>query len=270
MKEQHMAKLAINKSLLKEYNNSSDERIVYMNDNTEFQIQLFNPKPYNIGITIYLNNQKLDNQLVLYPGQRIWLERYLDTAKKFKFETYEVENTDEVKEAIKNNGKIKIEFYNERQNNYNNSISITYTDNGWIDNCNKVKEPEPLKIDWPRPSCDPYFYITNCYTATSDCGITTSASSLITSELTSSYSNDNIYKANFETGRIGKGSKSSQQFNDVDIVFDLFPFTTEYIQILPMSQKKYTASDLKKKYCSNCGRKIKDKFKFCPFCGEKL
>ena len=38
-----LAKIAINKSLLKEYSNSSDERIVYMNDGTEFQIQLFNP-----------------------------------------------------------------------------------------------------------------------------------------------------------------------------------------------------------------------------------
>ena len=36
-----------------------------------------------------------------------------------------------------------------------------------------------------------------------------------------------------------------------------------------MSQKQVNANDLKKKYCPECGRKIKDKFKFCPYCGTE-
>ena len=40
-----MAKVAVNKSLLKEYNNSEQsERVVYLNNGDDFQIQLFNPE----------------------------------------------------------------------------------------------------------------------------------------------------------------------------------------------------------------------------------
>ena len=41
--EKKMAQLAINKSLLKEYSTNEDSRVVYMDNNDEFQIQLFNP-----------------------------------------------------------------------------------------------------------------------------------------------------------------------------------------------------------------------------------
>lgn len=43
-----LAKLAIRKSLLKEFHNNENERIVYLNDGDEFQIQLFNPYQYII------------------------------------------------------------------------------------------------------------------------------------------------------------------------------------------------------------------------------
>ena len=48
------------------------------------------------------------------PGERVFLERYLDEAKKFLFETYEVNSADpNVQRAIQNNGDVEIEFYQE-------------------------------------------------------------------------------------------------------------------------------------------------------------
>ena len=72
------AKIAVNKSLLKEYSSSKYQRVVYLNDGDEFQIQLFNPEHHPIAAKIHLNGEELSDMLVLRPGERIWLERYLD------------------------------------------------------------------------------------------------------------------------------------------------------------------------------------------------
>ena len=102
-----MAKLAMNKSLLKEYSYNNYNRVVFLNDNDEFQIQLFNPKSQKIAAKIYINDVALSNMIVLKPGERVWLERYLDKAKKFKFSTYEVDSSAEAQNAIRNNGNIR-------------------------------------------------------------------------------------------------------------------------------------------------------------------
>ena len=106
MKKEFLSKIAVNKSLLKEYNNDN-QRTVYLNDGEEFQIQLFNPHSYNIGAKVYINNEYLGNIIVIRPGQRLWLERYLDSSNKFKFSVYSVENTYESKKAIQHNGNMK-------------------------------------------------------------------------------------------------------------------------------------------------------------------
>ena len=46
------AKIAVNKSLLKEYSSSKYQRVVYLNDGDEFQIQLFNPEQHPIAAKI--------------------------------------------------------------------------------------------------------------------------------------------------------------------------------------------------------------------------
>ena len=72
-----------------------------------------------------------------------------------------------------------------------------------------------------------------------------------------------------ETGRVSKGSYSSQKMEDVNILFSSLPFKSETIKILPTSRKPYTLSDIQKIYCTNCGRKLNTKYKFCPYCGTK-
>ena len=112
-----LARIAINKSCLKEYSTSLSERTVYLNNGSEFQIQLFNPHNYKIACRISIDGKEFPNQIMLKPGQRIWLERYIDIAKKFKFSTYEVEaNNKQVDSAIRDNGVVSIKFYAEDRN----------------------------------------------------------------------------------------------------------------------------------------------------------
>ena len=129
-----LAKLAINKSLLKEYSNSSNERIVYMNDDTEFQIQVFNPYSYVIGVSFEFNNHNKTSQLlVLRPGERVWLDRFLDDESKLLFSTYQVGVSKVVQEAIKDNGTLCIKFYKERENKPRVSYIKEYQPCGTID-----------------------------------------------------------------------------------------------------------------------------------------
>ena len=213
-----LARIAVDKSLLKEY---SDYRTVYMDNNTEFQIQLFNPYDYVIGVSFDFNGtHKSSSLLVLKPGERVWL--------------------DKSKKAIKNNGNINIEFYKEKVSNlYYSSWTSIY----------------PNKVDYPKT-------IDIWYSATS----ATTANTLtnFNNTLTASCVNTSI-----ETGRIEKGSHSNQRFKNVDTEFEIFPFKTEYIKILPTSQKTITSDDIKKRYCHECGKKISAKFKYCPNCGSK-
>lgn len=248
-----MAKLAINKSLLKERATADCPRTVYMKNGDEFQIQLFNPTTDTIGVEIKLNEKEISGGiLVLRPGERIWLERYLDVAKKFKFEIYEVaDNDDAVRNAIKNNGNIKVSFFKEKE-------QIKYI-------------PTPINKHWwndeiIKLTCDSTTSENCCYYQTS-----ATINAIPTCSSATSLSNDingcSTATLSLETGRISEGSYSKQSFKSVDNEFESYPFFTTDLKILPESRKPITASDLQKIYCTECGRKLKSKFKFCPYCG---
>lgn len=261
-----LAKVAINKSLLKEYSNSEYSRIVYMRDNSEFQIQLFNPYSYTIGADITIDNKSLGNRLIVKPGERIWLERYFNEARKFLFSTYEVSGTSkEVKEAISKNGEIEIKFY---------------------------REDEPIKISnifyqplyTQKLYCDEYNYGLQGTSAAEYCQSDASFSLGLSSAkniscTTKCYNNSNTTltasvsqprSKTIETGRVEKGGYSNQKFETMNINFEYWTFHTEVIKILPESQKPIHKNDLQKQYCANCGRKLNPKYKFCPYCGFKV
>ena len=73
-----------------------------------------------------------------------------------------------------------------------------------------------------------------------------------------------------ETGIIEDGSHSNQDFSTVNKEFAYYPFKTEEIQIYPLSQKPVYSEDMQKVYCTECGRKLQAKYKFCPFCGTQV
>ena len=256
MKNNNMAAIAVAKSLLKEYSTNECPRTVYLNDGDEFQIKLFNPETCRVSVMIYIDGQYLGNDLILRPGESCWLERYLDRAKKFRFETYEVEaGNDAVDRAIKENGNIELRFYREKpyqqqtitvsstidlgHHAYFGERGLTYTGGDVVTN--------------------------NTYTVSPiDCSFSTSASSN-----TAQATLDWVQPKTKETGRVSEGGYSDQRFQTVNVDTEILPFRTERIKILPRSQKPFTKNDLNKVFCTECGRKIKPKFKYCPFCGAK-
>ena len=292
-----MASIAVNKSLLKEYQTSYG-RTVYLDKDSEFQIKLFNPTTETIGADIIINGKSLGEKLVIRPGQIIWLERYFNEARKFRFDVYEVDaKAEAVKEAIRNNGDIQVRFYKEKPKR-----NLWYSNlNGYSNFCGYTQSiPTTHDYDYTIRCSDGGVKINSMVntmqlTASS---IDTAASSIDSnltfglndtqpisatcdsfSATTKGINNGNMLKrkATFgadnqtmETGRVERGGYSDQRFMEIDIDFEVFSFATEEIKLLPKSQKPVFKEDLQKLYCTECGRKVKPKFKFCPFCGGKL
>lgn len=277
--EQPRVKIAMNKSLLKEFH-KDNERVVYLEDGDEFQIQIFNDQTTEIGARIFVNNEPIGNSyLVIKPGERVWLDRYLDRALKFKFKTYEVNgNSRDVQRAIANNGIVKVMLYRKNSTYTITSTTIQDTIQEW-----------PFHME-PEPYWSPKIYYCNntlglddtvkCSTTAGNGFVSCTATSA-TFDNATNYNEPTQIKATLgptklfnsnkvETGRISEGGHSNQEFDYVNMSFDSWAFATETIHILPKSTKPVQSSDLQKVYCTNCGRKIKTKFKYCPYCGNEV
>lgn len=256
----NMTAIAVNKSLLKEYVSSLSPRTVYLNNGDEFQIKLFNPESVRITAMIYIDGQYLGNDIILRPGEILWLERYLDKARKFRFETYEVESGNaSVERAIQNNGEIEVRFYREKPRK---TLPIQMVDLGH--NAYLGEREVGFRRSFKNLNGDVHVLDT-----TPTYSINTSCSSIPISSPLASATLDWFQPETKETGRVSEGAYSNQQFQTVDIDVEEWAFHTEKIKILPRSQKPFTKNDLNKVYCTNCGRKIKPKFNYCPFCGAK-
>ena len=263
-----LAKIAISKNLIKEYKSSNSERTVYLNDGTEFQIYLKNPYQTHLGIKISVNNKSIGNMLVLRPGQSFWLDRFLNDNKKFLFSTYNVENTAEMKYATNNTGKVKIEFYHEKE-----ETPYTCVVGGWPDIVTTATYNSDT-INTCRSSRSFNNPINTYCCSTGEIG-NLSANAATNSKLTSmsydtSVSTKNTNDSYLETGRVEKGGVSRQEFEYCDINFDYYAFKTENILILPTSRKQIRAEETRRRYCSQCGKKVNPKDKFCSNCGAKL
>jgi hypothetical protein len=223
---------------------------VYLNNGDEFEIELYNPTQNKVLAKIEMNGKPIGNGIILRPGERIFLERYLDEAKKFLFETYVVNgNNEEVKQAIANNGDVVIKFYDEvRTSTYNvNSGTVT------INNPN---------FSWGSTTTGSPYY--------GNATFTTSGTNLFyNTSLTSGTINTNSLRS-LETGRVEKGSNSDQSFTYDSSSFVSYPSTTNWWKIKPQSTKPLVREDLVT-YCTECGSKRKkDTHKFCPHCGTKF
>lgn len=246
--------IAVNKSRIKQYDKSSNTPTYYLQKGQEFQLELFNPTTGTILAKIFLNGNAISQGgLVLRPGERIFLDRYIDVPKKFLFDTYEVANTSEVKKAIEDNGDFKVEFYREHTpmyygttlgGYYNNDVIGTYINTTGI---NSIYSGDITLGN---------------NTAPINMNYTTTPEGPNIRELKS--------KKTIETGRVEQGSTSDQKLQTVNKNWDYFPFHTIEYKMLPLSQKINTTDDIKvKKYCTNCGTKLRPTHKFCSNCGSK-
>lgn len=214
---------------------------VYLHDRMEFEIELHNPTNDSILAKISLNGNRISNSgVVLKPGQRIFLERYLDEDRKFLFETYEVSDTKTNQRAIENNGLVIVEFFTKISFiNYGHLGGYTYLSNM------------------------PFLYGSGTVNGNP---VTLTTTGLGNSSI---IGNTSTSVAKIETGRVEKGNKSDQHF---DSSYEMFNTNVSWIKewkILPYSAKDITTKDLIKK-CSGCGTKVKDNYKFCPQCGNQV
>jgi hypothetical protein len=256
--------IAVNKSRIKQYDKSGDTPTYYLQKGQEFQLELFNPTTGTILAKIFLNGNAISQGgLVLRPGERVFLDRYIDVAKKFLFDTYEVANTSEVKKAIEDNGDFKVEFYKEYVfNNYNgyldlnlNTVTTTYHAQG-LNLINNVSSGNPYDI-----TCNTTSSFNSSFTNTSLNQNTTPEGPNLR-RLKS--------KKSIETGRVEQGSSSNQKLQTVNKNWEYSPFHTIEYKMLPLSQKVNTIEDVNiKRYCTNCGSKLGKGHKFCANCGTK-
>lgn len=216
---------------------------VYLKNGTEFEIELYNPTSDTVLAKIEFNGKPIDGGIILRPAERVYLERYITTPKKFVFETYMVDDTDESKDAIADNGKVVISFYRETKSQEPSYWSGMFK-------YDKYRLPKlPFKVTLGGD----FNYSTN--TLTSGYNMNTTTRSL----------------TKLETGMVGKGSDSSQVFKNMDIDFDHFTFHSVNIKLMPISLMNVTSDEIKvRRYCSHCGSKISSTDKYCAQCGERI
>lgn len=238
---------------------------VYLQDGQNFEIELYNPLTESVLADIKVNGSSVSKSgLVIRPGERFYLDCFVDDKKKFVFNTYEVEDTEQSKSAIQKNGTVEVYFYKEDTINLKN----------WSNLFQPIIEKHYYPVyPWytPRPWYPSVWYGTTGGTITTSNSITnvtlnsnTSNGSYYSSTdlgsmtftSNSSYS-DNIGSINskIETGRIEKGESSNQQFMSVEMEFQKYHISSVAYQILPESQKPIETKDLAKK---SKKQKIKD------------
>lgn len=236
------AHIATKHNRMKVYSNGE----IFLEDKTEFEIELFNPTTKKVLAMISMNGSLISKRgIILRPGERMFLERFIDDNSKFVFETYEIDGKDsEAKNAIIENGTISIEFYKEKEveiNNVSYSLGMAF----------------PIAASYHTDS------IKYRSLSTMDSTLTCLNSSTISK----------LDDSSIETGRIERGDVSSQNFKTVTFEKENYPFKTISYKLLPISQKPITVEEINKMktFCPNCGKKcIKKGFKFCPNCGFNL
>ena len=252
---------------------------VYLRNGDQFEIELFNPTTTKILAKIKLNGNYISSSgIVLRPGERVFLERYLDEAKKFLFETYEVNGADpNVRNAIQNNGDVEVEFYEQTQpSQYTVTVSPSWT---WHDPYYYYASPT-------------IFYTAGCTGPQGPAGTAgvkgRSSSQGIDGAQSAMFMSCDLGNADLqignadalsfaappsqplETGRVEKGDYSGQGFTADTTLFNSWYTWKTTWKILPDSQRPIMKQDLVV-YCSNCGAKRKKAtHKFCPNCGNQF
>ena len=236
---------------------------VFLNDGDEFEIELFNPLTVSVLADIKLNGQSISKTgLVVKPGQRVYLDCFIDDKKKFKFSTYEIENSGEALDATQNNGLLEVFFYKE---------DVITLDN-WQRKFDRIIVEKYYPYN-PYPWYNPYkvYYGTISPTIGGSCVVTTNLTNGIIGTTTTSnayyssnvnfsntsnsinLSNLNIAGSNMtpinsiETGRVEKGEVSKQKFTEIEMDFEKNYISSTIIQILPESRKPVETKEIKNK-----------------------
>lgn len=236
-------------------------RLAYVEDGVEFEIELYNANPYGRQLVkLEVQGVEFNSGIVLRPGERIFLERYLDDNSKFKFTTYTVENNDQTKKSTRFNGEIKVSFYNEVLPKPQ-SINTGFNQNSY-----------PILGGYNPP------YLGNVTNIAGQrivgVGMTNMVNSTSNLINQTSLTSNSLFSAtptldSIETGRVEKGDESGQQLITTHGEFEHMACRIDSWTLIPKSKNTIMSEDIVV-YCTECGRKKKQKENYCPKCGNKL
>ena len=270
--ESPQAWIAIKRNRQKIYNRQGKTQ-VYLKDGQEFQIELFNPTQTRYLVKFKINgNYQADRGLILNPGQRYFLDRFIDDDKKLEFSTYEIENSKAAKKAIEKNGLLEVEFYAETFL-HGNIISYPriYTTPNWSQ---PIWTTNPHQF-WGGTSAGIFNNAGGSSTLTlagstvNNITYTSGTVACGTTYTSSANYSSVVNDASIETGRVEKGEKSDQKFEEGYGTFGSWASYTTTVQIIPLSQKPAEAQEIRS-YCTGCGSRVKKQtWKFCPNCGTE-
>jgi len=277
------AYIAVNKNRQKIYGGDT----VYLKKQEEFQIEFFNPCKFTVSAKITINGNLIsDRALVIRSGDRGYLERYIDEDRKFVFDVYTVNNTQEVREAIEDNGDLKVEFYKEKVKkhtpiNFNlNRKSFINTDELYSRRRSKTDNLYDSEILYDDA---PFNCVDNCIEDnvsfdSIDNAPDTKCRGIADNAETLGFMSQGLQRVNkmsakkskkVETGRVEKGDESGQRFNEIDLDFESWSFHTVTYKLLPFSRQPQELKDVKLR-CGNCNTKIKSGWKVCPVCATPI
>jgi len=244
--------VTVKKNRLKLYENKNH----YLKSKTNFEIELFNPTNESVLAKIWLNDKLMSaSGIIIKAGQRVYLERFLDTPEKFQFNVFEVDDVKETKAAREKNGLVKVSFFSKIMPNLllcGGTASTTLY---------------PNTLTYTSTTSNPY-NITAGVTSTQ------TVNSAFYSNSVNTFAGPNVRSKvitdSVETGRVGKGGKSKQEFKQEGGKYSDYSFSNWEFQLLPESAKPVETSEIRN-YCNECGIRIrKSSWKFCPNCGAEL
>jgi hypothetical protein len=232
---------------------------IFLKDGQEFEIELYNPTPSRYLVKFKINGKyQSDRGLILNPGQRYFLDRFIDEDRKLAFQTYEVENTKTNQKATEKNGLLEVEFFSEVEVKLNTSggwNQMWYYNSGTNPNYNVFNTVSSNLVGSLKTSNSTF----TSYSAGDFYCSTGTESNVKTLSIDNS----------FETGRVEKGGKSDQEFKSAYGEFNSWADYISEVQIIPLSQKPVETQEIRS-YCTGCGSRMKKTtWKFCPNCGTE-
>lgn len=244
--------VTVKKNRLKLYENKNH----YLKSKTNFEIELFNPTNESVLAKIWLNDKLMSaSGIIIKAGQRVYLERFLDTPEKFQFNVFEVDDVKETQAARDKNGLVKVSFFGKIIPNllFNSGTTSTTI--------------YPNTLTYTSTTSNPY----NITAGTTS---TQTVSTAYYSNTVNTFAGPDVRIAEItdsvETGRVGKGGKSKQSFKQEGGSYSDYSFSNWEFQLLPESAKPVETSEIRN-YCNECGIRIrKSSWKYCPNCGEEL
>lgn len=238
------AHITLNRARVKQH-----DKIVYLKNGDEYQIELYNGSPNVTLASIGFDGEipTSGNGIILQPGERVFLERFLDSSKKFKFYEYDISSKDQ--NLVSNNGLVNIYFFDLYTAIYNYcGTPIAYYSNSSGNNTLNSRTYSSGTTS-----------VTNSnYVLGSNASYTLTMSN-INAELNNS----------IKTGVTVQGDESNQKFT-LNNSYHFNSIASERIQWKILPKMYETATNINVCYCTSCGAKRKkDHHKFCPLCGTK-